>query len=112
MGGSRHSFWRTRRAAALAAFNSRDASLNLANLAEFERELLRDRVRAGLARVKATGQTISGRAVGRLKRDVDLDAAAGLRAQGRNPRASDVALKVPARTLHRAWQILGREKAL
>ena len=35
----------------------------IASLAGFERELILDRVRAGLARVKATGRTRSGRAV-------------------------------------------------
>jgi DNA invertase Pin-like site-specific DNA recombinase len=40
----------------------------IASLSEFERELIRDRVRAGLARVKATGRTRSGKAVGRSRR--------------------------------------------
>ena len=34
---------------------------SIAALAEFERELIRERVRAGIARVKATGTTRSGR---------------------------------------------------
>ena len=78
----------------------------IASLAEFERELIRDRVRAGLARVKATGRTRSGKAIGRPRRDVDLQAVAALRAAGRNWREVAVALKVPTRTLHRAWQNL------
>ena len=36
----------------------------LAALAEFERELIRERVRAGIGRVKATGKTRSGKPVG------------------------------------------------
>jgi putative DNA-invertase from lambdoid prophage Rac len=37
----------------------------IAALAEFERELIRERVRAGIARVRATGKTRSGRPIGR-----------------------------------------------
>lgn len=33
-------------------------------LAEFERDLIRDRVRSGISRVKATGRTRTGKAVG------------------------------------------------
>jgi hypothetical protein len=42
---------------------------------------------------------------------VDLDAVAELRAQGRSWRQVAVALKVPTRRLHRAWQNLGQEEA-
>jgi DNA invertase Pin-like site-specific DNA recombinase len=77
----------------------------IASLAEFERELIRDRVRAGLARVKATGRTRSGKAVGRPRRDVDLDAVAALRAQGRSWRDIAQALHVPRRTLTRTWAL-------
>ena len=76
----------------------------IAALAEFERELIRDRVRAGLARVKATGRTRSGKAIGRPRRTVDLEAVEELRHAGRSWREIAVALKVPTRTLHRAWQ--------
>jgi DNA invertase Pin-like site-specific DNA recombinase len=78
----------------------------IAALAEFERELIRDRVRSGLARVRATGRTRSGRPVGRPRRDVDLDAVRRLRDEGRSWRQIAVALKVPTRTVHRAWQNL------
>lgn len=61
---------------------------------------------SGLAQVKATGRTRSGWAVGRPRRDVDLQAVADLRAAGPNWREIAVALKVPPRTLHRAWQNL------
>jgi DNA invertase Pin-like site-specific DNA recombinase len=40
----------------------------IASLAEFERGLIRDRVQAGLARVKATGHIRSGKAVGHPRR--------------------------------------------
>jgi len=42
----------------------------IAALAKFERELIRDRGRAGIARVKATGKTRSGGPVGRPRRPV------------------------------------------
>lgn len=76
----------------------------IASLAEFERELIRDRVRAGFARVKATGRTRSGRAVGRPRRDVDLQAVHQLRAEGRSWRQVAVARKVPRGAgLRRPW---------
>ncbi len=78
----------------------------IASLAEFERELIRDRVRACLTRVKATGRTRSGKAVSRPRRDVDLQAVAALCAAGPSWREIAIALKVPTRTLHRAWQNL------
>ncbi|MBL8955370.1 MAG: recombinase family protein [Myxococcaceae bacterium] len=78
----------------------------IAALAEFERELIRDRVRSGLARVMETGKTRSGKAVGRPRREVDVDAVQQLRAKGRSWRQIAIALKVPTRTLRRAWQNL------
>ena len=56
----------------------------IAALAEFERELIRERVRAGIARVKATGKTRSGQPVGRPRRLVDVQAALALRSQGKS----------------------------
>ncbi|MEW5738693.1 MAG: recombinase family protein [Myxococcota bacterium] len=75
----------------------------IAALGEFERELIRDRVRSGLARVKATGRTRSGKPVGRPRRGVDLEAVQRLRAAGRSWREVAVTLRVPRRTLARAW---------
>jgi DNA invertase Pin-like site-specific DNA recombinase len=49
----------------------------LAGVAEFERELIRDRTRAGLARARAQGKTL-----GRPRIPVDMDRARELRAQG------------------------------
>jgi len=79
----------------------------IASLAEFERALIADRVRAGLQRVQATGRTRSGRAVGRPRRQVDLDAVHRLRDQGRSWRQVAVALKVPRGTLQRLYAASG-----
>lgn len=79
----------------------------IAALAEFERELIRERVRSGIARVKATGRTRSGRAVGRPRRAVDAVAVARLRAEGRSWRQVAQALKVPRRTAERALRASG-----
>jgi DNA invertase Pin-like site-specific DNA recombinase len=74
-------------------------------LAEFERELIRERVRSGIARVQATGRTKTGRAIGRPPRQVDVDAVRRLRAEGRTWRQIAQALKVPRRTLERAYRV-------
>jgi DNA invertase Pin-like site-specific DNA recombinase len=71
----------------------------IASMAEFERELIRDRVRAGIQRVQAGGKTRSGKPIGRPRRVIDLGRVRELRAEGRSWRACAVALKVPARTL-------------
>jgi DNA invertase Pin-like site-specific DNA recombinase len=76
----------------------------IAALAEFERELIRDRVRSGLARVKATGRTRSGKAIGRPKRKVDGKMVEAMRQQGRSWRQISQALKVPRRTLVRTLE--------
>jgi DNA invertase Pin-like site-specific DNA recombinase len=55
----------------------------IAALAEFERELIRERVKAGIARVKATGKTRSGQPMGRPRRLVDVQAALALRSQAK-----------------------------
>src|SRR5208337_3341762 len=74
----------------------------VAALAEFERELIRERVKSGIARVQATGRTRSGKPVGRPRRRVDLEAARRLRNAGQTWREVSRALKVPRRTLERA----------
>jgi DNA invertase Pin-like site-specific DNA recombinase len=48
-----------------------------ATIAEFERELIRERVRSGIAAARAQGKRI-----GRPRRDVDADKVAELRSQG------------------------------
>ena len=73
--------------------------------AEFERCLTADRVRSGLARVKATGRTRTGKAIGRPRRDLDVDAIYERRAMGRSWRSIVQALKVRVRTLRRTpWK--------
>lgn len=71
-------------------------------VAEFERALIRDRVRAGVARAQATGRTRSGRPIGRPRRVVDVDRVRELRASGRSWRSIAKALHVPRRTVRRA----------
>ena len=77
----------------------------IASLAEFERCLIADRVRSGLARAKATGRTRTGKAIGRPRRDVDLQVVHDLREQGRSWRSIAQALKVPRRTLVRTYGV-------
>ena len=77
----------------------------IAALVEFERCLIADRVRSGLARVKATGRTRTRKAIGRPRRDLDLQAVHRLCEQSRSWRSIAQALKVPVRTLRRSpWQ--------
>ena len=71
-------------------------------MAEFERELITERVRAGIARVRAGGKTRSGKPIGTPRRAVDVDVVRSMRAEGRSWRAIAVALKVPSRTLRSA----------
>jgi putative DNA-invertase from lambdoid prophage Rac len=75
----------------------------VAALAEFERELIRERVKSGIASVKATGKTRSGKAVGRPRREVDQGQVRAMREEGRSWRAIAQALKVPRRTLERVF---------
>lgn len=72
-------------------------------LAEFERSLIQQRITAGISKVKATGKSRSGRPLGRPRRAVDLDRLAELRAQGLSWRDCAVSMKVPRRTLERAF---------
>ena len=72
----------------------------LGALAEFERELIRERVRAGLDRARSKG-TRTGRPIGRPRREVDVVRALELRAEGRSWRSIAQALKVPRRTVER-----------
>lgn len=76
----------------------------LGALAEFEKSIINERVRSGLARVKATGRTRSGKPVGRPRREVDADAVARLRAQGKSWRTIAKTLHVPRRTLERTFR--------
>jgi DNA invertase Pin-like site-specific DNA recombinase len=74
----------------------------IAALAEFERGIILERVRSGVARVRETGRTRSGKPTGRPRREVDVQRVAELRAAGRSWREVAVALKVPRRTAERA----------
>jgi DNA invertase Pin-like site-specific DNA recombinase len=76
----------------------------IAALAEFERAIITERVKSGIARVKATGRTRSGRALGRPKREVDHDQVEQLRAQGKSWRQIAETLRVPRRTLVRTFE--------
>ncbi len=68
-----------------------------ASIAEFERELIRDRVRSGLAAAKARG-----RQLGRPRVAVDESRIAELRAQGRGWKAIAAELGVGVGTILRA----------
>jgi len=72
----------------------------LGALAEFERELIRERVKTGLDRARASG-TRSGKPIGRPRRQFDVERARAMRAEGRSWRAIAQALKVPRRTVER-----------
>ena len=76
-----------------------------ASTAEFERELIRDRVRSGIAAARARGKRL-----GRPRRDVDGDRVAALRAEGRSWRDVGRLLGVGVATARAAY--LARAKNL
>lgn len=67
-----------------------------AAMAQVERELLRERTRAGLRRARARGARI-----GRPRRPMDLEAVRAAKAQGKSLRQIARELSVPASTLRR-----------
>lgn len=69
------------------------------SIAEFERELIRDRVRSGIAAARARGKRL-----GRPRRDVDCDQVAALRAEGRSWRDVGRALGVGVATARSAFK--------
>jgi DNA invertase Pin-like site-specific DNA recombinase len=69
-----------------------------ATIAEFERELIRDRVRSGLASAKAKGKVL-----GRPRVHADRTRIAALRAQGRSWTAIAVELGIGEGTVRRAF---------
>jgi DNA invertase Pin-like site-specific DNA recombinase len=71
-----------------------------ASIAEFERELIRERVRSGLAAARARGKQL-----GRPRRVVDVEKIAALRAQGLSWRKIAAELRVGVGTVHRVGQI-------
>ena len=70
-----------------------------ATIAEFERELIRERVRSGLAAARAKGTRL-----GRPRRRFDIDRVAELRAQGRSWRAIGRDLGVGVTTARNALE--------
>jgi DNA invertase Pin-like site-specific DNA recombinase len=70
-----------------------------ASIAEFERELIRDRVRSGIAAARARGKRL-----GRPRRYVDVNRVAGLRAEGRSWRDVGRLLGVGVATARAAFQ--------
>jgi DNA invertase Pin-like site-specific DNA recombinase len=70
-----------------------------ASIAEFERELIRDRVRSGLAAARARGKRL-----GRPRREVDPARVAALRAEGRSWRDVGRVLGVGVATARAAFQ--------
>jgi DNA invertase Pin-like site-specific DNA recombinase len=66
-------------------------------MAEFERELIRERVKAGMKNAKAKGTRI-----GRPSKNLDLAAVATLRKQGASWRTISTQLGFGLATLHRA----------
>jgi len=73
----------------------------IAAFAEFERELIRERIRSGIKRAQEKG-TRSGKPIGRPSRHVNIEQVIALRREGRSWRAIAMALKCPERTLRRA----------
>jgi DNA invertase Pin-like site-specific DNA recombinase len=71
-----------------------------ASIAEFERELIRGRVRSGLAAARARGKRL-----GRPRAIVDTRRIAALRSQGLGWKAIAHILKVGVGTVHRAAQL-------
>ena len=67
-----------------------------ATIAEFERELIRDRVRSGIASARAKGKRL-----GRPRAEFDVNRAEALRAAGLSWRRISAELRVPLGTLHR-----------
>jgi len=70
-----------------------------ASIAEFERELIRDRVRSGIAAARARGKRL-----GRPRRQVDVSRIAALRAEGLSWRDVGRELKVGVATARAAFQ--------
>ncbi len=77
-----------------------------ASIAEFERELIRDRVRSGLAAARARGKRL-----GRPRVAVDVSRVAILRAEGQSWRAISKKLDIGKGTAQRAFQRLPKNPA-
>ena len=68
-------------------------------VAQFERDLIAERVRAGMAHARAMGKRI-----GRPRAAVDAEAVARLRAEGRSLRGIAQVLRIPVSRVRRALQ--------
>jgi len=66
-------------------------------VAQFERDLIAERVRAGMAHARAMGKRI-----GRPRAKVDLEAVRNLRTQGKSLRAIAMTLDIPVSRVRRA----------
>ena len=77
-----------------------------ASVAEYERELIRKRVRAGQARARAKGVKF-----GRRPRLVDVEDLCRRRAMGQGWRRIARAMKVPTSTLRRKFQACQKSRA-
>lgn len=77
-----------------------------ASIAEFERELIRSRVRSGLAAARAKGKRL-----GRPRVAVDAAKVARLRSAGASWRTISAELGLSARTIRRAAQERGKNLA-
>ncbi len=66
-------------------------------VAQFERDLIAERVRAGMAHARAMGKRI-----GRPRAKVDLEAVRNLRTQGKSLRAVAMTLDIPVSRVRRA----------
>lgn len=74
----------------------------LAAFSEFEREMIRERVQAGMDRIKRTGRTKSGRPPGRPRRPIDVAKVAELREAGKTWRTIAMSVGAPVRTIRDA----------
>ena len=77
-----------------------------ATIAEFERELIRDRVRSGLASARAKGKRL-----GRPKAEADVTQIARLRDSGASWRTVAQELGISVRTVRRAALACGKNPA-
>lgn len=68
-------------------------------VAQFERDLIAERVRAGMAHARSMGKTI-----GRPRAPVDVEQVAALRAQGKSLRGIATSLGIPVSRVRRALQ--------
>ena len=68
-------------------------------VAQFERDLIAERVRAGMAHARSMGKTI-----GRPRASVDMEQVAALRSQGNSLRGIASSLSIPVSRVRRALQ--------